>query len=294
MPDGEKTCLTIDRSKAEPDLAPLRLAQGKQGRLIAVRPRERSAFTLIELLVVISIIALLIALLLPALANARETARQALCAGNQRQIGIGWMTYSADHDSYLPPSWSGGFFTPLYDFLKDYFEETGVGGGSGGIFFCPTDQHPQWIDPAGEPHDWHNLQATSSYGVPYQVVLTSYNLWTHIANSPNHPDPNFAWAFATNSWHNAFIRNGWASPWMYTTEQAYIGNGETGPARPSEYRMAYDQLYFSFPMRANGIQHWRGGGPTGSNCLFGDGHVTWRRFDEMTEMPQNSGYIHYW
>ena len=58
--------------------------------------------------------------------------------------------------------------------------------------------------------------------------------------------------------------------------------------------MAYDQLYFSWPMRANGIQHWRGGGATGSNCLYGDGHVVWQRFDEMTAMPQSSGYVHYW
>ncbi len=60
--------------------------------------RSHHAFTLVELLVVISIITFLIALLLPALQAARDAARAAVCSSNQRQIGVGFYTYGADHD----------------------------------------------------------------------------------------------------------------------------------------------------------------------------------------------------
>lgn len=65
--------------------------------------RPSSGFTLIELLVVISIIALLVALLLPTLKQARTTARTLVCASNQRQIGIGFVHYMSDNNSFLPP-----------------------------------------------------------------------------------------------------------------------------------------------------------------------------------------------
>lgn len=75
-------------------------------------PPARHAFTLIELLVVISIIALLIAILLPALAQARETARGALCMTNLRSVSQSLAMYVSELDA-LPPGESYTGSTPI-------------------------------------------------------------------------------------------------------------------------------------------------------------------------------------
>lgn len=71
----------------------------------------RTAFTLIELLVVIAIISVLAAMLFPVFANAREKARQTMCASNLRQLTMANNMYADDNDGYLvrsaPDIWAG-------------------------------------------------------------------------------------------------------------------------------------------------------------------------------------------
>ena len=65
--------------------------------------KRSSGFTLIELLVVIAIIAILAAILFPVFARAREKARQTSCLSNQKQIMLGILAYTQDHDERFPP-----------------------------------------------------------------------------------------------------------------------------------------------------------------------------------------------
>lgn len=60
-----------------------------------MKARKQNAFTLVELLVVIAIIGMLVALLLPAVNSARESARQATCINNQRNVGLAFEQYVA-------------------------------------------------------------------------------------------------------------------------------------------------------------------------------------------------------
>jgi prepilin-type N-terminal cleavage/methylation domain-containing protein/prepilin-type processing-associated H-X9-DG protein len=65
---------------------------------------HKTAFTLIELLVVIAIIAILAAILFPVFAQARESARQASCASNMRQLGLAMRMYVTDNDETWFPA----------------------------------------------------------------------------------------------------------------------------------------------------------------------------------------------
>src|SRR5687768_15583152 len=73
-------------------------ASRRGGRAAAVR----AGFTLVELLVVIGIISVLIGILLPALNKARESARQAKCLNNMRQIATATVMFAQEHGGWMP------------------------------------------------------------------------------------------------------------------------------------------------------------------------------------------------
>jgi prepilin-type N-terminal cleavage/methylation domain-containing protein/prepilin-type processing-associated H-X9-DG protein len=104
---------------------------------------SRHGFTLIELLVVISIIALLIGILLPALGAARNSARNAQCLSNIRQMGIALQNYAAENQDLFPPNFTNGDLWYDDERIGYYLPDTGITGLAsidGYAFICPNDE----------------------------------------------------------------------------------------------------------------------------------------------------------
>ena len=162
--------------------------------------RKIWAFTLIELLVVIAIVAILAAMLLPALTAARESARQAVCMSNLRQIGAGAMMYQGDCSGMIPitTEWSQSFGPKRYaigspnagldlpdEFLfmarkycgasKYNLPATKPRPDHLGVFWCPSKQFKNELKIANQPYVAGNAVAIhyardgQSYPLPQDV-----------------------------------------------------------------------------------------------------------------------------
>jgi prepilin-type N-terminal cleavage/methylation domain-containing protein/prepilin-type processing-associated H-X9-DG protein len=112
--------------------------------------RIRRGFTLVELLVVIGIIALLISILLPALGRAREQAKKVQCASNMRQIMTGFVMYASENKGNLPAQRVPGSYEWSRAILATLVGERNMPGPAQPIdkiqatwFKCPNDDFPR-------------------------------------------------------------------------------------------------------------------------------------------------------
>jgi prepilin-type N-terminal cleavage/methylation domain-containing protein/prepilin-type processing-associated H-X9-DG protein len=98
--------------------------------------RAPMGFTLVELLVVIAIIALLSSLLVVATGSAMESARQAKCATNIRQLAIA-INLAADDNGGKYPLFCSLFYAPLIPDPQIYMQP--YLGMNGDVWHCPSD-----------------------------------------------------------------------------------------------------------------------------------------------------------
>jgi prepilin-type N-terminal cleavage/methylation domain-containing protein/prepilin-type processing-associated H-X9-DG protein len=269
-------------------------------------PRRRNpAFTLIELLVVIAIIAILAAILLPGLARAKLQAVKVLCLNNEKQQIIALELYAGDSNDYLPDGTNGNWAWDMDIHLANQVMAYGT-------------EPLTWYDPGTEPIfgpvDWFGT-------IPYGPVPGGTpSLWT-FQDAP-YPDPGavagrgfrvqgYAQTFyGTASYQSGPYATNTNKKLTATSTPGYFENKSGVPVGDLSKRVLTacatlnpdnnSDIYATFVKYTwnateggymyNGkpkfhiSAHLEGGSiPVGGNIGMIDGHVEWRRFQQMID-----------
>ncbi len=253
-----------------------------------IRRKGRSGFTLIELLVVIAVIAVLMAILLPALQRAKEQAKRVICSNNLKQVGTSLHMYGNENDGKLPLNAAGNWLWDIAYSTTDYIIAT---GGDKQTFYCPADptktadmmnlwQFSQNVSPETR----EGVVAEPKTGRSGQFRVTGY-FWMMDTQTGRsyHPQgtPKKDWVKTLNA----------KKP--VETELVLDATLSTGAdAKTASFTKVQGGTWGRWQIWDRTNHLMQGENPAGANIIFIDGHLDWRRFNEM--QVRVSPPYHWW
>jgi len=268
---------------------------------------RRRGFTLVELLVVIGIIALLISILLPSLNAARRQAERINCAANLRSVGQAYNIYAAEYKGFYPPlqywhwpngNWgnpvSGPYRAPdgpaipynlgIVNDIRIYFcpsaEENGLGNER--TYRVEKDL---W-ETAKRENTWVEFTAPASGpGAGRRDLNTGYAFFTYWQHHWGQGDPRRRLvASSTKDKANTVIAMDWMSrrDWF----ERWIAHPLQGARK--RVGTTADPGHMADPTPDQTVLF------EGGNILYNDGHVDWKRYDQVKFRWTDWGYDWFW
>ncbi len=183
--------------------------------------KRQSGFTLIELLVVIAIIAVLSAILFPVLGSAKETAKQASCSSNLKQISMAFQLYLQNNNDRFISGDPWG--KTAWNFVLNKYTGTRKPSnwnesGKGNFFVCPS-----------QPTK-HYITGNKKAFVDYYRFATQWGLTPTIEEGSGKSAYAFWGSYSINE--NILMRWPYLSSWRYPSRSYFLLEGsdmETSP-----------------------------------------------------------------
>jgi prepilin-type processing-associated H-X9-DG protein len=224
-------------------------------------PRERHAFTLTELLVIVGVVALILALQLPAYTGTDKRMRIVQCRSNLKQFASAMHIYGNEYNDRLPSSVGGFWAWDIPAQLGPFVERTGANWR---VMFCPG-TGPLYTDADNRLlYEYGGSYRVTGYANTFGGTINASERNTTLSPQPIQVSPG---TFFTPS----------ASERVLLADATISHSGTTNRNLVLSWIGIGGGFYL--PHRSPHLDE--ANRPVGGNVGMLDGHVGWRRFNEI-------------